>query len=201
LWKKSARKTPYLAGFIAGAPDDLPGRMAPRKDLPEIDILLSDNATPAARLLLKSFSESGQLFLDACLRILSKPPTQDVITTTLDTLRGYYAALRPTGDPDMTLDDLHAEAAVYATKTAALQPLLSRVPALRQEVEAMRILSGLGYGALRPELKGSSATGGLMRRKLEPVLGTEQFLRRPGMGVSLLCRLRFPEEGQLPFQV
>ena len=34
----------------------------------------------------------------------------------------------------------------------------------------MYILSGLGYGVLRPELKGSSAAGGLMRRKLEPVL-------------------------------
>ena len=69
-------------------------------------MLLSADETPAARLLLKTLSESGQLFLDACLRILDKPPTQDVITTTLDVMRDYYAALRPAGDPDLTLEQL-----------------------------------------------------------------------------------------------
>lgn len=170
LWKKSARKTPYLTGFIAAAPDDLPDRMPQRDDLPGIRDLLSVETTPVAGLLLKTLSGNGQLFLDACLRILNKPPTQDVITTTLDVIRSYYAVLRPAGDPDLTLAQLVEEAAVYAAGTPVLQPLCARTPSLRREVEAMHILSGLGYGVLRPQLKGSSAAGGLMRRKLEPVL-------------------------------
>ncbi|MCB1751882.1 MAG: sulfur reduction protein DsrS [Gammaproteobacteria bacterium] len=170
LWKKSARKTPYLVGFIASAPDDLPDRTPPRSDLSGICDLLSADQTPAASLLLRSLSENGQLFLDACLRILNKPPTQDVITTTLDVMRSYYAGLRPDGDPDLGLQQLYEEAAVYVDNTAALQPLFSQAPSLRRDVTAMRVLSGLGYGVLRPELKGSSAAGGLMRRKLEPVL-------------------------------
>ena len=36
LWKKSARKTPYLVGFIAAAPNDLPDRMPQRSDLPAV---------------------------------------------------------------------------------------------------------------------------------------------------------------------
>lgn len=170
LWKKSARKIPYLAGFIAAAPDDLPDRMLQRNDLPELRVLLAADETPAVALLLKTLSEGGQVFLDACLRILSKPPTQDVITTTLDVLRDYYAALRPSGDPDLTLDELVEEAADYINDSAGLQPLFAKAPSLRREVGAMHILSGLGYGVLRPELMGSSATGGLMRRKLERVL-------------------------------
>jgi hypothetical protein len=34
----------------------------------------------------------------------------------------------------------------------------------------MRLLSGLGYGVLRPVLRDSTAMGSLMRRKLKPVL-------------------------------
>ena len=171
LWKKSARKIPYLVGFIAAAPDNLPERMSQRNDLSEICDLLSGDDTPAAGLLLKSLSESGQTLLDACLRILNKPPTQDVITDTLDVMRDYYSALRPAGDPDLAWQQLCDEAAVYVSRTPSLQPLFTRAPALRKEVMAMRVLSGLGYGVLRPVLKGSTATGGLMRRKLEPVLG------------------------------
>lgn len=170
LWKKSARKIPYLAGFIAAAPDDLPDRMPQRNDLSGISDLLAAEASPVSRLLHKSLSESGQLFLDACLRILGKPPTQDVITTTLDVMRGYFALLRPAGDPDLALEQLFDEAAAYVKNTASLGSLLLQAPQLRKEVEAMHILSGLGYGVLRPELKGSSAAGGLMRRKLEQVL-------------------------------
>jgi len=169
LWKKAARKIPYLVGFIAVAPDDLPDRMPHRSDLAGIRHLLPMDE-PAAGLLLKSLSDKGQLFLDACLRILGKPPTQDVMTTTLDVLRGYYGALRPAGDTDLTLDELYKEAADYTLRTTALQPLFAKAPSLRRDIEAIHILSGLGYGVLRPELKGSSAMGGLMRRKLAPVL-------------------------------
>jgi hypothetical protein len=35
----------------------------------------------------------------------------------------------------------------------------------------MRILSGLGYGVVRPVLRDTTAIGSLMRRKLEPVIG------------------------------
>ena len=46
----------------------------------------------------------------------------------------------------------------------------SRLHNCGKEVEAMHILSGLGYGVLRPELKGVRLRAVLMRRKLEPVL-------------------------------
>ena len=35
----------------------------------------------------------------------------------------------------------------------------------------MRILSGVGYGVVRPVFRNTTAIGSLMRRKLEPVIG------------------------------
>ena len=170
LWKKSVRKIPYLTGFIAADPDALPGEMPHRSDLFTVRAALSSDQQPAAELLIKSLSEQGQQFLDACSRILAKPPTQDVITTTMMVLRRYYAALRPAGDPDLTLAELQEEAARFTRSDPTLLSLIAKLPALRPEIEAMCILSGVGYGVLRPLLKGSSASGGLLRRKLESVL-------------------------------
>ena len=56
-------------------------------------------------------------------------------------------------------------------------------PELLPELKAMRILSGLGYGVLRPLIRGSTATGSLLRRKLEsvivPIVGQIAVLRGP----------------------
>lgn len=170
LWKKSARKTPYLVGFIAACPDDLPGSTAPRHDLANLQPALQQMAAggdAAAQLLLRCLAGPGQGFLATCQRILGKPPTLDVVTGGLDAIRHYFGALRPEGDPDRTIEQLTGEAGEWT----GLQPLLQELPQLRQELQALRILSGVGYGIVRPAMKGSSAMGSLMRRKLEPVIG------------------------------
>ena len=64
---------------------------------------------------------------------------------------------------------------------------LSRVPGLRDELVTLRLLSGLGYGVLRPVLRDTTASGSLLRRKLEPVLGPllqrlETLQGKPGPG-------------------
>ncbi len=41
---------------------------------------------------------------------------------------------------------------------------------LGEPLRAMRVLSGLSYGVVRPVFRDSTAIGSLMRRKLEPVL-------------------------------
>jgi hypothetical protein len=37
-------------------------------------------------------------------------------------------------------------------------------------IRSMRLLSGMGYGVVRPVFRDTTAVGSLMRRKLEPVL-------------------------------
>ncbi len=190
LWKKSARKTPYLVGFIAAIPDDLPEHIPPRADFGRLQGLLTPLAETGngfAALLLALLAGSGQTFLDTTLRILAKPPTQDVVNITFDVVREYCSVIRPEGDPDLSSEQLLVEAEAFTRVSPDARAVLAVAPELEAELLALRFLSGLGYGLLRPVLKGSSAMGSLMRRKLEPVLN-------PLMGQLNLLRGRAEAE-------
>jgi len=172
LWKKAARKQPYLVGFLQALPDDLPERANPRQ-LPEPIAALAQQGNVCARLLRRVYAPAGQAFVATVGTVLAKPPNQDVVTATFDLLRDYFGALRPEGDPDLALADLLADAERLATP-ASPDPdtgrLLRAVPEAAHEVAAMRVLSGVGYGLLRALSLDPSVLGSLMRRKLAPVM-------------------------------
>jgi hypothetical protein len=122
-------------------------------------------------LLCRVLASPGQTFLATVAKVLAKPPTQDVVQSAFEVLSGYFAPLRPAGDPD--LDALLSDAAAYAEPDqghADARACLAAAPDLGPEIRAMRLLSGLGYGALRPVLRDTTAIGSLMRRKIEPVV-------------------------------
>jgi len=96
--------------------------------------------------------------------------SEDVVITALEVMRSYHDELRSEGDPDLAIRDLRREARTFADTDEQARTVLGVAPQLRKEIEFLRVFSGLGYGVLRPELKGSTAMGSLMRRKLEPVL-------------------------------
>jgi hypothetical protein len=80
--------------------------------------------------------------------------------------------LRQEGDPDMTLEELASEAESLLCEQQIgtnIADCLSATNGLHDELQAMRILSGLGYGVIRPIFRKTDAIGSLMRRKLEPV--------------------------------
>lgn len=176
LWKKSARRQAYLVGFLLAVPDDLPEPLPARGDASEQTQALQTLARAGnlcAGLLTRTLAGRGQTFLRTVSRALAKPPTQDVVTTTLDLLREYFSALRPSGDPDLPLQDLISEAQNFCAAGRApdvVVDCLTVAPGLAAEIAAMRVLSGLGYGVLRPVLRDSTAIGSLMRRKLKPVV-------------------------------
>jgi hypothetical protein len=184
LWKKSARKQAYLVGFLQASPDDLPEPVPARRDAETHAIHLrpmAEAGNPCAAMLLRVHSSSGQTFLRTLSTVLARPPTQEVVEATLDLAREYFSSLRPGGDPDLPLDDLSSDSQVYVGADApdSVCACVTAVPSLRREVSAMRLLSGLGYGVLRPLLRDSTATGSLMRRKIEPL--TSPLLERIGV--------------------
>jgi hypothetical protein len=176
LWKKSGRRQAYLVGFLQARPDDLPDPVPERADLPGYRESLDGLAAagnPCARLLTRALSAPGQSYLKTVASVLTKPPTQDVVFTCFETVRDYFSQLRPEGDPDSPIAELLGEAEVASdpgTASGAFGACLEIVPDLRAEVAAMHVLSGLGYGALRPALRDTTAIGSLMRKKLKPVL-------------------------------
>ena len=178
LWKKSARKQAYLVGFLDAIPDQLPEPVAARADAADIESALRTECAggnAAARLLLRVVGGPGQTFLKTVSAVLAKPPNQDVVTATFDTLRNYFAAIRLDGDPDprLNLDELIADADGFvhpATAPTQVRALLERLPMARDDLIAMRLLSGAGYGLIRPVLSDPTTLGSLMRRKLAPII-------------------------------
>ncbi|NEX20562.1 sulfur reduction protein DsrS [Thiorhodococcus mannitoliphagus] len=171
LWRKSTRKQAYLVGFIQALPDALPEPVKARE--PDAVILeLAAGGDLYARAMQRVYASSGQTFLKTLAAVLAKPPSQEVVIAALDGLRDYFAVVRPTGDPDLRLDDLIADVrSLFASPDAqpAAAELLARSPGLADEVAAIRFLSGVGYGLIRPLLPDPSTQGSLMRRKLAPV--------------------------------
>ncbi|MBK5939604.1 sulfur reduction protein DsrS [Halochromatium roseum] len=191
LWKKSTRKQAYLVGFLRARPDDLPEQLQPRVDAEQIAAALADELSAGnavAGLLVRVTSAGGQRFLKTLSAVLAKPPNQDIVSAGFDLLRGYFAVVRPEGDPNLNIEALltdgeafaglgsHApegmaiDAAGPAPITEQVQRILERLPAAAPDLAAMRVLSGAGYGLIRPLLPDPTTLGSLMRRKLTPAI-------------------------------
>ncbi len=172
LWKKSQRKNPYLVGFLSSCEDSIPDQQPASTHYLQIKSALdgeSENAV--AQLLSRVMSPPGQAFLATVIKVLTKPVTQEMVTTTLDVLADYFSAMRPDGVVDKTLDELEQDAAGYIKSSPPeADSVLRKCGDCEQYLYSMRLLSGVGYGVIRPCLGDSTAIGSLMRRKLEPVM-------------------------------
>ena len=71
---------------------------------------------------------------------------------------------------DATLDELSVEARTWAATAAEAEPLMALSGIEAAQLRALRVMSGLSYGVVRPAFGDSTAIGSLMRRKLQPVL-------------------------------
>ncbi|MEN8178792.1 MAG: sulfur reduction protein DsrS [Pseudomonadota bacterium] len=175
LWTRCNRKPTYYLGFLASIPDDLPDQLPARELSAQnrqtlAELAAADN--PYAKALLRVCSPAGQTFLKTVIRVMEKPANQDVVTILLEVLRNDFASLRPEGNPDLILDELIEEAenrVMHPETDPQLAACLSATQGLRDAVKTLRVLSGLGYGVLRPIFRRTDAIGSLMRRKLEPV--------------------------------
>ncbi len=172
LWKKSQRKNPYLVGFLSSCADSIPDQQPASPYSLQLGLALAgEEKNPVAQLLLRVASPAGQAFLATAIKVLNKPVTQEMVTTTLDVLAGYFSAMRPGGSVDATLEELEQDAADYIKNSPAeVQAVMRKCADCGQLLYSMRLLSGMSYGVIRPCLGDSTAIGSLMRRKLEPVM-------------------------------
>ena len=172
LWKKGIRKGAYHVGFVLTIPDELPIEAQANPLFEELSDALRVQAADGNKLaavVQKMLSEKGQAFLQAVKIIMKKPSNQEVVNETLDAIRYYLAVLRPEGDPDMTMQQLRDEAEQFLSSNEEAKALLhvhEKMPAI---IKSLRVLSGMGYGVLRPVFHDTTAIGSLMRRKLEPI--------------------------------
>ena len=173
LWKRARRKNAFYVGFLAALPDALPEASTPSRELERCgDVLaaLASAGNGLAGLLLRLFSPSGQQWLKTLKRVLEKPGNQDVVNRVLDVVASHFSAARPEGPADATIEELQQEAEAWLSQDPQAGEILQQCPDLDEPLKAARVLSGSGYGMVRPVFGKSDAIGTLMRRKLQPVM-------------------------------
>lgn len=173
IWDRGTHRNAYRLGFLAACPDQLPVSPPARADFaehaPTLEALVQAGNALAARLrhLLDS---PGQGFLAAAEEGLRHPVDKETAALLLDVLGNYFAPARG-GQP--RIEDLAgAQAAVEAQMNAPageLAELLGSVPGLSGEIRAMLVLAHVGESFITPILARTTASGTLLRRKLEPV--------------------------------
>jgi hypothetical protein len=180
IWNKAKQKTTYQVGFLLACPDHLPEPRAPRSDVQQsircLESLLAAS-NPFAQQLVRVWSANGQSFLHAAEQVLRKPADQDVVLLLFKAMSDYFQSVRIGDEPEADMETLMMDAARFCAddgaidseQNVALRRVLQCCPERKPDIESMLVLARLGYPAVRPVFSRTTAIGGLMRRKLEPV--------------------------------
>ena len=174
LWKKGQRKNALLIGFLKTLPDAIPLNSKEHRSFSEIKAQLDELENNVyAKLIKRVFSRPGQAYMETLDIVLKKPSNQDVVIYLFETIKDYFAEVRPNQaeyqDIEVLIEDAEKHINVMATQVDDLKTILDRLPELRETIRALLILSLIGEPLLRPVFSRSDAIGTVMRRKLEHI--------------------------------
>jgi hypothetical protein len=176
LWRKGEMDNAYHAGFLASVPDSIPEQISARENFssisPKLAALISDGNI-FAHYLQRILSAPGQTFFHYYDEVLRFPADKDVVVVLLDALDSYFAKLRAqhpcSGE---TVEAIVANVETYIRNeppASVVKLLMQAVPELEQEIRAMLALSCMDVDIATPIMSQTTASGTLMRKKLEPV--------------------------------
>jgi len=176
LWRKGEVDNAYHVGFLAGLPDAIPEQLPAREDFDITQTKLASLIAQGnifAQQLLRLLSGAGQTFLHYYDEVLRYPADKDVVLVLLDALEGYFSALRPHhACSGTTVEEISNNVELFLTSKGnetAVGQLLLTVPELALEIRAMLSLSCIDINIATPIMSQTTASGTLMRKKLEPV--------------------------------
>lgn len=177
LWKKGTYDNAYYIGFLERMPDDLPEQHTPRADWEAQRAKLTPliaRGNPYARQLERLLSGPGLAFLQTSEEVLRRPENQDVVVALLNAVAAYFSAVRTEiGASGYSVEAALARAEALCAgneQPVEIRELLNAVPELAGEIRAMIALAGMGAEVATPVLAHTTASGTLMRKKLEPVI-------------------------------
>jgi len=176
LWRKGLLDNAYQVGFISRLQDEIPEQVSARDDFSSVEsrlAALTEQGNIFAQQLKRILSASGQTFFQAYDKLLRYPADQDVVLVLLEALSSYFEVLRSQhlcqGE---TIEIIHHNVGVFMANQqpeSALSQVLKALPELENEVRAMLVLSCVDANIATPILAQTTATGSLMRKKLEPL--------------------------------
>lgn len=173
LWEKGAAQNVYRIGFLEAEPDSLPQPLPACVDLEPLRAALTDFAAGnnlLAALLLRALDSPGQTFFSTCEQVLHKLSSQDAVVALLNALSRYFVVLRAPGEPMQDVAAILEQAAHMLDEAPVAREILAAIPELRPQLLAMYALAHMDEAVVTQIFARSSASGSLMRSKIEPVI-------------------------------
>lgn len=174
IFRLSTHRNAYHIGFLEALPDELPDPLPARDDHEKYRdrfATLTAGGNTLADLLAKLLDSQGQTFLVISETQLQHPIDKYTVAKLMDIIGNYFkpalGAREPVEDIGAAMASAEKRMAAADGKAAAL---LETVPELREEIAAMLTLAHTGEALVTPIIAASTASGTLLRRKLEPVL-------------------------------
>jgi hypothetical protein len=172
LWNRGAVDNAYHVGFLERMPDDLPAEVPPREDWGALHSKLAQVADqPYAAQLERVLSARGQAFLKTSEAMLRYPADKDVVNALLNALAAYFSSIsHPACCGEEGIEATFAKVDAFCRDAASpAGRFLEGLPEYASEVRAMLALSCMNSEVAAPILSRSTASGTLMRQKLEPI--------------------------------
>lgn len=173
IWVRGTHRNAYRLGFLQASPDAFPEPVSARADYARYcDSLaaLASQGNPVAALAARVLDGPGQTFLATAESLLQHPVNHDTAAALLNTLGEYFHAARVS-----TVNDDGVEIVPEADgSTRALPPaaatVVTALPALAREVDSLLALAQASESLIIDILAKTSASGTLLRRKLDPAI-------------------------------
>ena len=175
IFRLGTHRNAYHIGFLDAVPDELPEPLPARDDYATYrDRLtaLAERGNALAAFLAKLLDAPGQTFLAVSETQLQHPVDKYTVAALLDIIGNYFRPARGAAEPAGEIDAaLKCTETLMASARDELKAVLEGVPELRGEIGAMLTLAHAGERLVTPIIAVTTASGTLLRRKLEPVVG------------------------------
>jgi hypothetical protein len=174
IFRLGTHRNAYHIGFLDAAPDDLPQPLPARDDYAGYRDRLAalvEHSNTLAAFLAKLLDAPGQTFLAVSETQLQHPVDKYTVAALMDIIGNYFRPARCSAEPAGEIDAaLQCTETLMASARDELKALLEGVPELRGEIGAMLTLAHTGERLVTPIIAVTTASGTLLRRKLEPVV-------------------------------
>lgn len=172
IWQRGDHRNAYHIGFLEATPDELPQPVDARPDYSAHAPVLSQLSAQGNALadrLATLLNSRGQTFLATCEPLLEYPVNNDSAAALLNVMGRYFRPFAPEAAASRDIDAICQRAEILADPR--LQQIAAAVPTLQASLIAARVLAQADEQLIIDILAKTSASGTLLRRKLEPVVG------------------------------
>ena len=175
IFRLGTHRNAYHIGFLEAVPDELPHPLPARDDYAGYRDKLAalvEHGNALAAFLAKLLDAPGQTFLAVSEAQLQHPVDKYTVAALMDIIGNYFRPARSGAEPAGEIDAaLKCTETLMASAHDELKALLQGVPELSGEIGAMLTLAHAGERLVTPIIAVTTASGTLLRRKLEPVVG------------------------------